>query len=190
MSTTSRPTRHSNGGGYSNKQPDSLAKYRGACPAGRTDAELIDLVKRMNGDDEKIQSALEDWWQHDQGEWVTSTKKKRAGKAGMGGGGGGYSNGRGHDDRRDGRGSLGDKMRGVRIEDRDRRSYHDGGGYRGSGGGRGRGRSAPPAGGRGGGGGRGSGGASSGGWGGSRDSSGGGGGGAWGNSRSTSIPPQ
>ncbi|CAN0386630.1 unnamed protein product, partial [Discosporangium mesarthrocarpum] len=118
MSTVSRSSRHSNGGSFTGKKSTAVAKYRDVCPASRTDEELIDLVKRMSGDEEKIQTALEDWWQHDQGEWVVTSKKKkpqqRAGVAG-GGGGGGYANGRGQDDRRGGRGlgGLSEKMRGV-----------------------------------------------------------------------------
>lgn len=38
-------------------------QYRGACPASRSDAELQELVKQMGGDEAKIQSALDDWWQ-------------------------------------------------------------------------------------------------------------------------------
>ncbi len=38
-------------------------QYRGACPASRSDSELLELVKKMGGDEAKIQSALEDWWQ-------------------------------------------------------------------------------------------------------------------------------
>lgn len=40
-----------------------LLQYRGACPASRSDTELLELVKKMGGDEAKIQSALEDWWQ-------------------------------------------------------------------------------------------------------------------------------
>lgn len=40
-----------------------LRQYRGACPASKSDAELLELVKKMGGDEAKIQSALEDWWQ-------------------------------------------------------------------------------------------------------------------------------
>ena len=38
-------------------------QYRGACPASRSDTELLELVKKMGGDEVKIQSALDDWWQ-------------------------------------------------------------------------------------------------------------------------------
>lgn len=58
----------------------------------------------------------------DQGEWATATKKKKqpsqhqrgGGPGGYSNGPGGYANGaRGMDDRRGGRGGMGDKMRGV-----------------------------------------------------------------------------
>lgn len=43
--------------------PAASLQYRGACPASRSDSELLELVKKMGGDEAKIQSALEDWWQ-------------------------------------------------------------------------------------------------------------------------------
>lgn len=39
------------------------SQYRDACPASRSDSEIVELVKKMGGDQAKIQSALEDWWQ-------------------------------------------------------------------------------------------------------------------------------
>lgn len=41
----------------------SSSQYRDACPASRSDSELLEMVKKMGGDEAKIQSALEDWWQ-------------------------------------------------------------------------------------------------------------------------------
>ncbi|CAN0429489.1 unnamed protein product, partial [Ectocarpus sp. 8 AP-2014] len=110
----SRSQRHANGGGKGNAD---VAKYRDACPASRSDSEIVELVKKMGGDQAKIQSALEDWWQNDQGEWATATTKKKKQTAPQHhhhprGGGGGYANGRGMDDRRGGRGGMADKMRG------------------------------------------------------------------------------
>ncbi|CAM9363742.1 unnamed protein product, partial [Ectocarpus sp. 12 AP-2014] len=70
----SRSQRHANGGGKGNAD---VAKYRDACPASRSDSEIVELVKKMGGDQAKIQSALEDWWQNDQGEWATATTKKK-----------------------------------------------------------------------------------------------------------------
>ena len=40
-----------------------VEQYRAACPISRSDAELQELVKKMGGDEAKIQSALDDWWQ-------------------------------------------------------------------------------------------------------------------------------
>lgn len=53
----------------------------------------------------------------DQGEWALATKKKRQPHSrGYSNGPGGYPNGsRGMDDRRFGRGGMGDKMRGVSL---------------------------------------------------------------------------
>lgn len=45
----------------------SLVQYRGACPQSRTDDELLELVKKMGGDEAKIQSALDEWWQSETG---------------------------------------------------------------------------------------------------------------------------
>lgn len=45
----------------------SHVQYRGACPQSRTDDELLELVKKMGGDEAKIQSALDDWWQSEIG---------------------------------------------------------------------------------------------------------------------------
>lgn len=44
------------------------SQYRDACPASRSDSEIVELVKKMGGDEAKIQSALEDWWQSEKRE--------------------------------------------------------------------------------------------------------------------------
>lgn len=52
---------------YYSKQDSVLfsrcPQYRGACPSSKSDTELQELVERMGGDEAKIQSALDEWWQ-------------------------------------------------------------------------------------------------------------------------------
>ncbi len=58
----------------------NLMQYRAACPSGRTDKEISDLVENLKGDDAAICRAIDDWWnqapkqEEDQG-WVKSVKR-------------------------------------------------------------------------------------------------------------------
>ncbi len=108
-------------------------QYRAACPSGRTNKEILELVESLKGDDAAICRSIDDWWnqapkqEEDEG-WVKSErrgKKEKAAEttadAGRTSGGRGRAGPRGYQERSGGRYIAGERRSGGRGRDQEGR---------------------------------------------------------------------